>query len=86
MLFERALGRAQVDHPALAGLACLDVSNSAATSPSPAPDAGKVAAGMSALVAELIELLGRIVGLELAVRLVDHVGASSRQGAVKGSM
>jgi hypothetical protein len=37
--------------------------------------ADAVAAAFVALVTSLIELLGRIVGVEMATRLVEHAGA-----------
>jgi hypothetical protein len=39
--------------------------------------AGEVAAGLVASMAALIELLGRIIGEEMAVRLVEQVGMPS---------
>jgi hypothetical protein len=39
--------------------------------------APKVAAGMITVIATLIELLGRIIGEDMAVRLVEQTGAPS---------
>lgn len=44
------------------------------------PDAGEIADGMIAMVTALIELLGRIIGDEMAIRLVDQIGAPGMQG------
>jgi hypothetical protein len=41
-----------------------------------------VAAGLVALVTALIELLGRIIGEEMAVRLVEQIGIPSAPGVV----
>ena len=51
-----------------------------------AHSAAEVAAGMVALVAALIELLGRIIGEEMAVRLVEQTGIPSPRGVVNAEM
>jgi len=50
------------------------------------PDAGEIADGMIAMVTALIELLGRIIGEEMSIRLVDQIGAPGIQGGenIKG--
>ena len=44
-------------------------------------DAAGVSAACTTLLAILIELLGRIVGLEMAARLVEHSGSSGPRSA-----
>jgi hypothetical protein len=43
-----------------------------------APAATAVAEGIVAVVAHVIELLGRIIGAEMALRLVEHLGDRAR--------
>jgi hypothetical protein len=81
-LLERALGLARVEHPALGGLSCLGGDGTMTMAAVRAHGAGEVAAGLVALVATLIDLLGRIVGEEMALRLVEHVGMPSPHGVV----
>jgi hypothetical protein len=73
-LLERALEQARVEHPALGGLSCLGGDGLLTTAAVRAHGAGEVAAGFVALVAALIELLGRIIGDEMALRLVAQTG------------
>jgi hypothetical protein len=80
-LLERALGLARAEHPALGGLSCLG-GDGAMMAAVRAHGAGEVTAGLVASVAALIELLGRIIGEEMAVRLVEQVGMPSPRGAV----
>ena len=79
-LLDRALGLARAEHPALAGLACLGGDPPVTTATQPAHSAAEVAAGMVALVAALVELLGRIIGEEMAVRLVEQTGMEMQTG------
>jgi hypothetical protein len=81
-LLDRALGLARAEHPALADLPCLGGDLPAAVAVVRAQGAGAVAAGLVALVAALIELLGRIIGDEMALRLVEQLGMPSRHGVV----
>jgi hypothetical protein len=81
-LLDRAVGSTRAEHPALGGLACLHRDEPVAAANVRAPGAAEVAAGMVALVAALIELLGRIIGEEMAVRFVEQIGTSSPRGAV----
>jgi hypothetical protein len=81
-LFDRALGQARAEHPVLGGLSCGGGDESLITSAVRAHGAGEVAAGFVALVAALIELLGRIIGVEMALRLVEQTGILSPRGVV----
>ena len=74
-LLDRALGLARAEYPALAGLSCHggeeEPEVAAAVRAHGAPE---VAAGMMAVAAALIDLLGRIIGEEMAIRLVEQTG------------
>ena len=80
-LLDRALGLARAEHPALGGLSCLG-GDGAIMAAVRAHGASEVAAGLVASVAALIELLGRIIGEEMAMRLVEQVGMPSPRGVV----
>ena len=82
-LLDRALVLARAEHPALGDLACLGGDDSLTTATREAHSPAEVAAGMVALVAALIELLGRIIGEEMAVRLVEQTGVKVAQTATK---
>jgi hypothetical protein len=73
-LLDRALALAGAEHPALRSLSC-GGSEPVTTADVRSEGASEVAAGMVALVAALVELLGRIIGEEMALRLVDQTGA-----------
>ena len=80
-LLDRALGLTRPAHPALTNVSCrIDDTTSLATA---IRDHGAqpVAAGMIALVESLIELLGRIIGEDLATHLVEGIAAGGREGA-----
>jgi len=81
-LLDRALGGVRAEHPALGDLPCLGGDVPATMAVVRAQGAGAVAAGLVALVAALIELLGRIIGDEMALRLVEQMGIPSRHGVV----
>jgi hypothetical protein len=72
-LLERALSLTRTEHPVLESLS-LHGGDGVPRGSRRAPDAADVAAGMIALVTTLIELLTRIIGEEMAVRLVEQVG------------
>ena len=76
-LVDRALQQARVGHPALAGLQCQagDVQGVAAVVG--VHGAAEVSEGILALVALLIDLLSRVIGEEMAVRLVEQAWAGS---------
>jgi len=81
-LFDRAVGLVRAEHPALDGLACVRGDGPVGTAAGRAPGAAEVAAGMVAVMAALIELLGRIIGDEMAVHLVEQIGIPSVRGGV----
>ena len=73
-LIDRALLLARAEHPALGSLSCHGEAEPVTTAAVRAHSAAEVATGMVALVAALVELLGRIIGQEMAVRLVEQIG------------
>jgi hypothetical protein len=73
-LLGRALRMVQPEHPALGSLSCLGEIEATRPGGARSHDAAEVGAGMTALVTTLIELLGRIIGDEMAVSLVERVG------------
>jgi hypothetical protein len=73
-LLDRALGLVRAEHPALGGLSCHGEEEPAVADAVRAHGAAEVAAGMIAVVAVLIDLLGRIIGEEMALRLVEQTG------------
>lgn len=81
-LLERALAGTRSEHPALDGLSCLGGDTQPVAAALRAHGAGRLSAGFVALVAELVELLGRIIGAEMAVQLVDQVSIPSPRGVV----
>ena len=81
-LFDRALGLVQAEHPALSGVSFRGGDDPLTTAAVRARGAGEVAAGLVAMVAVLIELLGRIIGEELAVRLVEQIGVTRPRGVL----
>ncbi len=71
-------------HPALGYV--LTVGGFRTTPPHAAPRrSDALAIGVVALLEVLIELLGRIVGEEMAVRLIDQAGAPSPRGTVSNA-
>jgi hypothetical protein len=81
-LLDRALGLARAEHPALGGLSCLGGDEPLTATVVRAHGVVQVAGAMMALVAVLIELLGRIIGDEMAVHLVEQIGVPSPRGVV----
>jgi hypothetical protein len=81
-LLDRALGLARAEHPALGSLSCHGGDGPVTTAAVRAHGAAEVAAGMVTVVATLIELLGRIIGEEMTVRLVEQTGIPSPRGVV----
>lgn len=81
-LFERALRVTRTDHPALANLT-FDAGDQVATSAEVREHGTpEIAAGMIALVGTVIQLLGRIIGEQMALRLVEHWGDRARADIV----
>ncbi len=75
-LFHRAVELARPEHPALARLSC-DGSDGEIAAAVRAHGAAEVTAAIVALVVTMIDLLGRIVGEEMAVELVKQTEAAS---------
>jgi hypothetical protein len=84
-LIDRALLLARAEHPALSSLSCHGGDEPVTTTAVRAHSADEVATGMVALVAALVELLGRIIGEEMAVRLVEQIGMKSETDRVTPS-
>jgi hypothetical protein len=80
-LLHRVLELARAEHPALRRLSCNGSDEQEIAAAVRAHGAAEVTAGMVALVATLIDLLGRIVGEEMAVQLVNQAVAASPRGA-----
>jgi hypothetical protein len=78
-LIDRALLVAGAEHPALDGLPCHGEGEPATTPAARAYRADEVAAAMVALVDALTQLLGRIVGEEMAARLVEQTGMNDER-------
>lgn len=71
-LMARALGETRRGHPALAGLTCFGEDEPAIRAAVRKHGADAVAAGMVAVLRAMIVLLGRIMGDEMAVHLVEQ--------------
>lgn len=82
-LHDRALGMARLEHPALHGLSCLGGDQAAIAAAVRANGAAQLADGMVAWVAALMDVLGRIIGQETAVRLVDQTAIPSPREVVR---
>ena len=80
VLWGRALRLAQARHPALGNLSDREWGMRAVVSAVQAHGARQVTAGIISVIATLIDLLGRIIGEEMAVRLVEQTGAPSPRG------
>ncbi|HEY5940850.1 MAG TPA: hypothetical protein VIT87_08520 [Gemmatimonadales bacterium] len=82
-LLDRALILARAEHPALVGLSCHGGDEEMIATAVRTHGAAEVAAGMVALVAGLVDLLGRIIGEEIAVRLVEETGVQTTKQSKK---
>jgi hypothetical protein len=84
-LLERALAETRTEHAALGNLHCRGDANDATVEAVRAHGAARVKNAFLALVARLIDLLGRVVGAEMAARLVEQSWAapSSRRSETK---
>jgi hypothetical protein len=81
-LLDRALAQARSEHPVLDGVSCLGDDASVIVGVVRAQGAGQLSAGLVAVVSELVELLGRIIGAEMAVQLVEQISIPSPRGVV----
>ena len=79
-LHDRALRMARSEHPALDGLSCLGGDHAAIAATVRANGAAQMADGMVAWVAAMMDVLGRIIGEETAVRLVEETAVPSPRG------
>lgn len=82
MLLYRALDLTRAEHPALDGLSCLGGDGTQTMAAVRVHGAAQVAGGMVALVTTLIELLGRIIGEDMAMHLVEQNIIPSPRGHV----
>jgi hypothetical protein len=74
-LLARALARTEADHPALKGIRRQnedDIDLDCVIASVAAHGVASATAAFEALLAALIEILGRLVGEDMAVRLIDH--------------
>lgn len=79
-LLDRATAVARAEHPALGGLLCHGGEEPVITAAVRAHGVAEMAAAMMAWVAALIDLLGRIIGEEMALRLVEQTDIPSPRG------
>jgi hypothetical protein len=84
-LFARALARTERDHPALQSIRRVDnggIQLDGVVASIETHGAGPVTAGIEALLAALIDVLGRLIGEDMAIRLVDgdHGTPRSQKG------
>lgn len=84
VLLDRALERVRVEHPALNNVSCVGGNEPEMVAAVQAHGAAGVAAGIMTLVVTMIELLGRIVGEEMAAELVKQAGTASPRRAEPG--
>lgn len=79
-LFRRAREEELPTHPALAGLDCDGMDDERISAAVAAHGADAVSAAVLALVTALIVLLGRVVGEEMAIQLVEQAAAGRPAG------
>lgn len=85
-LLDQSLGRVRSTHAVLRSIGCMGNEQTAILAAIQRHGSGVVMAAMVDLVAMLVELLGQIIGEEMAVRLVEQAGLpSSRAGVGSGS-
>jgi hypothetical protein len=84
-LFERTLGLTREDYPWLGSTSAFDDDRTQLAMAVRSLGAAEVTNGMVAMLATLIKLLGRIIGDEMAIRLVEQVGTPSPRGAVSNN-
>jgi hypothetical protein len=81
-LVDRALVQTRKQHPALDGFSCLGGDEPGTAAAVGKHGTSQVAEGLVATVAAVIELLGRIIGAEMAVRLVEQIAVPGPRGVV----
>ena len=82
-LIDRALLVAAPEHAALRGVLCHEGDEVVDIAGVRSFSGAEVAAAMVALIAELTDLLGRIVGEEMALRLVEQTGNKGAQTGLR---
>jgi hypothetical protein len=83
-LLQRAYAIARTPHPVLDGFSCLGGKQTESTAVAvQMHGAEEVAAGIVALLTALIELLGRIIGEEMAMHLVAQIEIPSSRAVAK---
>ena len=80
-LVDRALEQTRALHPAIAGFQCQAGGVQGVAAAVGAHGAAEVMEGILALVARLIDLLSRLIGEEMATRLVEQAWAGSARPA-----
>ena len=80
-LVDRALEQARAEHPAIAGLQCQAGDLEGIAASVGVHSAAEVREGILELVARLIDLLSRLIGEEMATRLVEQAGAGGGRPA-----
>jgi hypothetical protein len=80
-LVDRALAQARAEHPAIADLQCQAGDLQGVAAAVGAHSAAEVREGVVTLVALLIDLLSRLIGEEMATRLVEQAWAGSARPA-----
>lgn len=84
-LLDRAVGIAREDFPWISVLFQPEMEPSDIVAAVESFGTPVVVAGGKKLLAVMIELLGRIVGIDMAVHLVKHIGTSSRGPAISAA-
>jgi hypothetical protein len=82
-LLDRAIALVRAEYPAVDSLSCQREDEPLTIETVRAHGSREVAAGVVALLAALIDLLGRIVGDEIAVRLVEQTADPAPDGAAR---
>jgi hypothetical protein len=82
-LVDRAVAVTRAEHPALDGFSCIGGDEPGTAAVVGAHGAADVAAGLVAFMTAMIELLGRIIGDEMAVRLVEQIAVPGSRGVVR---
>lgn len=87
-LLVRALAHTEPQHPALTNMRLLDdggIQPDAVLASVEAHGVAAVSAAVEALLAALIDILGRLIGEDMAIRLIDHDAPRPRaRGAAPG--
>ena len=79
-LLVRALARTEANHPALKNICRLnggDIPLDGVLASVEAHGVAAVTSAVEALLAALVEILGRLIGEDMAIRLIDHDAARS---------